>query len=103
MLTNKQILGIRFAKAEDGTLIDFANCNKVAEIEEPYKSLLESSALLYQTLHFQKVAVQQLIEQCKLLNAVDIIPTFEELISNINLTMTIAETGPEQFNKETRQ
>lgn len=110
MLDHDRIMKAKLIRFEDGAVIDVdteTNTGQIVFVEgsvaEEYMNLFRSSAVLYQTLSFEREQLQILIQEAKETGAAAIIPIFEQMISPIEFALKIAVDGVEDYIKESRQ
>lgn len=110
MLTHDQIMKLKLTRFKNGEIVNVDTERKEGEIvfeqnsvHPEYYNLLRASGVLYGTLHYQGVALQQLIEVCKQVGATDLIPTLEQMKSPIEFALALAEHGVEAYCTDLKQ
>ena len=110
MLTHEQIMKLRLVRFPAGEVVSLATEDKTGElvfaeasVHPQYYNLLRASAVLYKTLHYQGVAMAQLVKAAKAIGADGIIPSFDEMRGRIEFALTLAEQGVEAYVQQTRQ
>ena len=109
-MKHEQILKSNWLCAQDA-LIDYSQDYSEGEViffdenvSAKHLPLLQIAPIMYSGLNSQAECLRQLIETCKLdENLKPLQGRFEQMLSPIELTMRIAQTGIREYVKESKQ
>ena len=111
MLKHDQIMKAKFIRFTGGEVVDVDTEEETGQlvfvegsVAGEYVNLLRASAVMYQTLAYEREQLNALIEAASALPGAEaIIPKFEEMLAPIELTLTLAIEGVEAYIQEPKQ
>ncbi len=110
MLNHDQMMKLKLVRFPDGEVVNLDTENNTGQVvfaegsvDPDFYNLLRGSAILYQTLSYEKEQLDALIEAAKAVNADAIVPKLEEMLAPVEFALTIAVQGVEAYIKEPKQ
>lgn len=112
MLTHDEIMKAKLVRFVDGEVVNVDTETNTGQmvfaegsVDPEFYNLLRSSAVLYQTLSYEREQLKALIDVMQSLgeDGQAIIEKFEEMLGPIEFALSIAVTGIEDYIKEPKQ
>lgn len=110
MLNHDQIMKAKLVRFPEDQIVNVdteANQGELIFVKESvnpeFYNLLRSSAILYQTLSYEKEQLEALIEAANAVGAEAIVPKLEEMLAPVDFALMLAVDGVEAYIKEPKQ
>ncbi len=110
MSDHETIMKAKFVRFPEGEVVNVDTESKTGQVvfvegsvDGCFYNLLRSSAILYQTMAYEKEQLEALIDAAKAIGADAIVPKLEEMLAPVEFALTIAVHGVEAYIQEPKQ